>query len=79
VFPGSVRFHVGDIVELRKTHPCGGNQWEITRTGMDFGLKCVRCGRRILIPRVKFEKLVKRTVRYAVEPTPAPGGSGGRP
>ncbi len=67
LFPGSVRFHVGDIIELKKTHPCGGTEWEITRTGMDFGLRCVRCGRRVVVPRAKFEKQVKRTVRLAVD------------
>ncbi len=68
VFPGSVRYHVGDVVQLKKTHPCGSTEWEITRTGMDFGLRCVRCGRRVLLPRAKFEKQVKAMVRYAVGP-----------
>jgi hypothetical protein len=68
MFPGSVKFHVGDVVQLRKTHPCGGVEWEITRTGIDFGLRCVRCGRRVLLPRTKFEKQVKRTVEFAVTP-----------
>jgi hypothetical protein len=68
---GSVGFHVGDVVQLKKTHPCGSTEWEITRTGIDFGLKCARCGRRVLIQRAKFEKLVKRTVRFAVGPEPA--------
>lgn len=73
MFPGSVKFHVGDIVELRKTHPCGGTQWEIIRTGMDFGLRCMRCNRRILVSRAQFEKQVKKTTHYAVEAEPPAG------
>lgn len=72
MFPGSVRFHVGDVVELKKTHPCGSKEWEITRTGIDFGLRCLRCGRYVLIPRAKFEKQYRRMVRYAVSPLGAP-------
>lgn len=66
--PGMVKYHVGDVVEMRKTHPCGGTEWEITRTGIDFVLKCVRCGRRVMLPRLRFEKQVRRVVRHAVDP-----------
>jgi len=47
---------------MKKTHPCGSDQWEITRVGMDFGLKCQGCGRWVMIPRPKFEKAVKAIV-----------------
>ena len=47
---------------MKKTHPCGSDQWEITRVGMDFGLKCQGCGRWVMIPRPKFEKAVKAVV-----------------
>ncbi len=57
-----VRYEVGDIVKMKKTHPCGSDQWEITRTGIDFGLKCLGCGRRVMIARPKFEKAVKNIV-----------------
>ncbi len=57
-----VRYEVGDVVKMKKTHPCGSDQWEITRTGMDFGLKCLGCGRRVMIARPKFEKAVKALV-----------------
>ncbi len=56
------KYSLGDIVKMKKTHPCGSDQWEITRTGMDFGLKCLGCGRRVMIPRVKFEKAVKQVI-----------------
>ena len=57
-----VKYQVGDVVKMKKTHPCGSDQWEITRVGMDFGLKCQGCGRWVMIPRPKFEKSVKAVV-----------------
>lgn len=53
------KYAVGDVVRLRKAHPCGSDRWEITRTGIDFGLKCLGCGHRVMIPRPKFEKAVR--------------------
>ena len=49
-------FNVGDIVRMKKPHPCGSSNWEITRTGMDFGLRCCGCGHHVMIPRTKFVK-----------------------
>ncbi len=57
-----IKYYIGDIVKMKKTHPCGSDLWEITRTGVDFGLKCQGCGRRVMIPRPKFEKSVKSVV-----------------
>ena len=54
-----VRYEVGDIVKMKKTHPCGSDRWEITRTGIDFRLKCLGCAHYVMIPRPKFEKAVK--------------------
>lgn len=51
--------HIGDRVRLRKQHPCGGYDWEVTRIGADIGLRCLTCGRRVMLPRSKFEKRVK--------------------
>jgi len=59
------RYHVGDLVRLKKGHPCGENCWEITRTGIDFGLKCRGCGRRVMVPRRKFESAVREVLRPA--------------
>jgi len=53
---------LGDVVRLRKQHPCGGYEWEVVRLGADIGIKCLTCGRRVLLPRRKFEKSVKRLV-----------------
>lgn len=63
-----VRYEIGDTVKMKKTHPCGSDLWEITRTGIDFGLKCKGCGRRVMIPRPKFEKAVKNIVSRAEGP-----------
>jgi len=44
---------------MRKPHPCGGYEWEVTRTGADIGMRCLTCGRRVMLPRSKFERRVK--------------------
>lgn len=53
------KFRLGDVVRLRKTHPCGEDRWEVLRTGMDFRIKCIGCGRMVMLPRRKFERSVK--------------------
>lgn len=62
-----VKFNVGDIVKMRKAHPCGSDLWQVTRTGMDFGMKCQGCGHFVMLPRVKFERMVKSVVAPAGE------------
>lgn len=57
-----IQYDVGDIVKMKKTHPCGSDLWEILRTGMDFGIKCRGCGRFVMLPRTKFEKMAKTIV-----------------
>jgi hypothetical protein len=57
-----IRLDVGDVVRLRKQHPCGGFEWEVTRVGADIGLRCLTCGRRVLLPRSKVEKRIKSIV-----------------
>ena len=52
-------FEVGQIVEMKKPHPCGENRWEILRVGMDFRLRCMGCGRQVMVPRKVVEKKVK--------------------
>ena len=58
-----LRLFIGDQVQLRKPHPCGGTDWEILRVGMDIRLKCLTCGRLVLIPRVKLEKGIKKFIK----------------
>ncbi|MBF8982303.1 DUF951 domain-containing protein [Lutibacter sp. B2] len=54
--------NVGDMVQVKKNHPCGSNQFEIMRTGMDFRVKCLGCEKQIWISRVKFEKRIKKII-----------------
>jgi hypothetical protein len=57
------KLYVGDVVRMRKSHPCGGVDWEIVRVGADIGVVCQTCGRRVLIPRRKFARDVKGFVK----------------
>lgn len=54
---------VGDILKMKKQHPCGSVEWEVLRIGADFRLKCTGCGHQIMIPRVKAEKNVRGVTR----------------
>jgi hypothetical protein len=47
---------VGDRIQTRKPHPCGCSEFEVLRIGMDFRIRCTKCGHEILLPRVKIEK-----------------------
>lgn len=56
-------FDLNDIVETKKTHPCGSNKWEIIRMGADIKIRCTGCDRIVMIPRSKFEKSVKKILK----------------
>ncbi|MCI5586513.1 MAG: DUF951 domain-containing protein [Lachnospiraceae bacterium] len=47
---------VGDIIKMKKQHPCGTNEWELMRVGMDIRLKCKGCGHQVMLPRKQVEK-----------------------
>ena len=53
------RFDIGDIMRMKKPHPCGSHEWEVLRVGADFRLKCVGCGHQIMVPRKLVEKNTK--------------------
>ena len=57
-----MQYQVGQVVQLKKTHPCGSDCWRIIRVGMDFRIKCVKCGRSVMLPRSRFERRVKRVM-----------------
>ena len=59
--------HVGDVLELKKEHPCGSRRWAVLRVGMDFRLRCQGCGHELMIPRRKAEKSVKKIIRAGEE------------
>lgn len=58
-------FQLGDIVEMKKPHPCGTNAWKVIRMGMDIRMKCTGCGHSVLLPRSHFEKRMKRVLVQA--------------
>ena len=54
---------IGDIVTLKKQHPCGSSDWEILRVGMDFRLKCRGCGHLVMIPRKQAERSIRKITK----------------
>jgi hypothetical protein len=59
------QYQLGDIVQMKKPHPCGTNEMEIIRMGMDIRIKCVGCKHSVLVPRAKFESKLKKVLRSA--------------
>lgn len=57
-------YKVGTIVIMKKAHPCGTNEWEVTRIGADIKIKCINCGRSIMMSRIDFNKKLKKIVTY---------------
>ena len=56
-------YKLNDIVIMKKPHPCGTNNWEIIRIGADIKIKCLNCGRSIMMPRIEFNKKLKKIVK----------------
>lgn len=54
---------IGDILEMKKQHPCGEKRFSVLRSGADFKLKCLKCSREVMVPRVKAEKSIKNVIR----------------
>lgn len=61
------QFQLGDIVQMKKPHPCGTNAWEVIRMGMDIRMKCTGCNHSVMLPRVKFEKQLKKVLQSKTE------------
>jgi hypothetical protein len=57
-------YKLGSIVEMKKGHPCGANEWEIVRLGADIKIKCTKCGRIVMLPRIEFNKKIKKVITY---------------
>ena len=57
------KFYLGVIVQMKKQHPCGSYEWEVLRLGADIKIKCVGCGRLVMLPRSKFQKGVKKIIK----------------
>ena len=59
------KFEVGDVIRMKKPHPCGSSEWEILRVGADFRLKCQGCGLQVMVPRRLVEKNTKEIRKKA--------------
>ncbi|ENH95972.1 hypothetical protein J416_13379 [Gracilibacillus halophilus YIM-C55.5] len=58
-------FQLNDIVQMKKTHPCGENRWKVIRMGADIRIKCQGCGHSVLLPRRRFEQKMKKVLESA--------------
>ena len=67
---GGMDVRVGDILTMKKNHPCGGREFLVLRSGMDFRIRCTTCGREMMLPRLRVEKNIKKITR------PSPGEEG---
>ncbi len=56
---------VGDVIQMRKPHPCGGDTWQVVRIGAEIGIRCLTCNRKVMLLRADFERRVKRIVERA--------------
>ena len=63
----TVDIRVGDVLELKKEHPCGSRRWLVLRVGMDFRMRCQGCGHELMLPRSKAEKSIKKVIREGGE------------
>lgn len=59
------QFGLGDIVQMKKPHPCGTNAWKVIRMGMDIRMKCTGCDHSVMIPRLEFERKLKKILVQA--------------
>jgi hypothetical protein len=64
---------LGDVVRLRKAHPCGGTDWQVVRLGADIGLECLTCGHRIMLDRRALKNRLKKIIRKGSKNDPENG------
>lgn len=55
-------YDLGSLIIMKKGHPCGENLWEVVRLGADIRIKCTKCGRIVMIPRIEFNKKIKKVL-----------------
>ncbi len=65
--PQPLDLAIGDVVQMRKQHPCGGATWRIVRIGADIGIRCLTCNRKVLLPRSECERRIKRIVARSTD------------
>lgn len=56
-------YEVGQVLELKKEHPCGSKEWKVLKTGIDYKLECLGCHRVVLVPRIELKKKVKKVIQ----------------
>jgi hypothetical protein len=61
-----MEINIGDVVRLKKKHACGGEEWRVTRVGADIGIKCLECGRRVMLERSLYERRVSAVLSKGV-------------
>ncbi|MGI6269038.1 MAG: DUF951 domain-containing protein [Candidatus Howiella sp.] len=57
-----MHIQIGDILVMKKNHPCGCNRFSVLRVGMDFKIRCLGCGREVMVPRAKCEKRIQQVL-----------------
>ncbi len=58
-----ISFQIGDVLEMKKPHPCGGKEFAVLFAGSDVKVQCTTCGREMILPRIKLEKNIKKVLR----------------
>ncbi len=58
----AIKLKLGDVVRMKKAHPCGNSLWQVTRLGADIGLTCQKCQRRVMLPRGYLERRVREVI-----------------
>ncbi len=58
-----MNYKLNDKIIMKKGHPCGTNEWQIIRLGVDIKIKCLNCGRTIMMPRIEFNKKMKKVIK----------------
>ena len=62
-----LELRIGDVLRLKKTHPCGNNLWEVARLGADIGIRCQKCNRYVLLQRSYLERRVREVLRRTAD------------
>ncbi|MCX7667605.1 MAG: DUF951 domain-containing protein [Atribacterota bacterium] len=67
---GIIRLEIDDILVLKKAHPCGSREWRVIRVGADIGIRCLQCGRFVMVPRRKLEGKIRGIKRRGISLLP---------
>ncbi len=59
------KYTIGTILTMKKAHPCGENNWQVVRVGADIKIKCLNCGHVVMLPRIEFNKKIKKIISFS--------------